>query len=52
MMQEYRIAKGILTLMEYPPCSDGVAEDAKKGCNQKSMVHCVLKELYEIVLTV
>jgi len=52
MMMECRIAKGILTLMDSAPCSDGVAEDVKKGCNQKLMVHYALKELYKTVLTV
>ena len=39
MMIEYRIAKDILTPMEYDPSSAGVVEDAKKGCNQTSVVH-------------
>jgi len=51
-MIECRIAKDTLTLTEYPPCSDGVAEDAKKGCNQTSMVQCLSRDLHEIVITV
>ena len=39
MMIEYRIAKDILTPVEYDPSSEGVVEGAKKGCNQTSVVH-------------